>query len=141
VRTECDHLNWPPFGPVSSRISAPLGGDLAQLEIRRDPVGRLPAAMPGTITAAGQLHRSGCPPAIRRQVGDPLPTDRHLPGSARPGRPGSKAGDSGPHLASPVPGYHRRPFGHGARDQRHYGPVPGRRDADRQHGPDRWRQR
>ena len=37
-------------------------------------MGRLPVAMPGTISAADQLRRSGCPPAIRRQAGDLLLT-------------------------------------------------------------------
>ena len=35
-------------------------------------MGRLPAAMPSTISAAGQLQRSACPPDARRQVGDLL---------------------------------------------------------------------
>ena len=37
-------------------------------------MGRLPAAMPGTISAADQLRRSGCPADIRRQAGDLLLT-------------------------------------------------------------------
>ena len=49
-------------------------GLVDQLKIGSDPVGRLPAAMPGMISAADQLRRSGCPPAIRRQVGDLLLT-------------------------------------------------------------------
>ena len=37
-------------------------------------MGRLPAAMPSTISAADQLRRSGCPSAIRCQAGDLLLT-------------------------------------------------------------------
>jgi len=37
-------------------------------------MGRLPVAMPGMISAADQLRRSGCPPAIRSQAGDLLLT-------------------------------------------------------------------
>jgi hypothetical protein len=47
-------------------------GLVDQLKIGSDPVGRLPVAMPGMISAANQLRRSGCPPAIRRQAGDLL---------------------------------------------------------------------
>lgn len=35
-------------------------------------MGRLPAAVPKTISAAGQLRRSGCPPDTHRQAGDLL---------------------------------------------------------------------
>ena len=45
-------------------------GIVHPLKIRSDPVGSLPAAMPRMISAAGQLRRCGCPPAIRRQAGD-----------------------------------------------------------------------
>jgi len=37
-------------------------------------VKRLPAAMPGTISAADRLLRSACPPDARRQAGDLLLT-------------------------------------------------------------------
>ena len=37
-------------------------------------MGRLTAAMPGTIGAADHLRRSACPPAARRQVSDLLLT-------------------------------------------------------------------
>ena len=37
-------------------------------------MGQLPAAMPGTISAAGQLLRSARPPDARRQAGDLLLT-------------------------------------------------------------------
>jgi hypothetical protein len=37
-------------------------------------VGRLPAAMPNTISAADHLRRSACPPNTRRQAGDLLLT-------------------------------------------------------------------
>jgi hypothetical protein len=64
---------------VTRRLGQPSCPDLAcglvhQLEIRSDPVGRLRAAMPSTISAADQLRRSDCPPAIRCQAGDLLLT-------------------------------------------------------------------
>jgi len=37
-------------------------------------VGRLPAAMPSTLSAADQLRRSAWPPDVRRQAGDLLLT-------------------------------------------------------------------
>jgi hypothetical protein len=49
-------------------------GLVDQLKIGSDPVGRLPVAMPGMISAADQLRRSGWPPAIRCLAGDLLLT-------------------------------------------------------------------
>ena len=52
-------------------------------------MGRLPAAMPGTIRAADQLRRSDCSPAICRQVGDLLLTLAAVECHASLGRPAS----------------------------------------------------
>jgi hypothetical protein len=37
-----------------------------------DPVGKLPAAVPRTLSAVDQLCRSACPPDARRRVGELL---------------------------------------------------------------------
>ena len=50
-------------------------------------MGRLTAAMPGTISAADQLRRSGCSSAIRRQAGDLLLTLAAVECHASLGRP------------------------------------------------------
>ena len=75
-------------GPCVRVIAAVSAAGLVhQPKIGSDPVGRLPVAMPGTISAAGQLRRSGCPPAIRRQVGDLLLTLATVECYASLGRP------------------------------------------------------
>ena len=49
-----------------------LPGSVLQLKIGGDPVGRLPVAVPRTISAADQLRRCACPPDILRQASDLL---------------------------------------------------------------------
>jgi hypothetical protein len=61
--------------PTGSGASAALAaGPAYQLKIGGDPVERLPAAMPKTISAVDQLLRSACPPDTRRQTGDLMMT-------------------------------------------------------------------
>jgi len=64
---------WP--GLARGHLPAALApGPVHQLKIGGDPVRRLPAAMPSTISAADQLRRSARPPDARRQAGDLLLT-------------------------------------------------------------------